>query len=500
MADNTDPLERELKFTIAAGDVDRVASHPLLASASRSSAKLSSTYFDTADRIFQQAGMSLRLRASGGRIVQTLKQRVRPAGGLQVRREDEIDRAVPEPDLDHVRRHCPPDLRKKIAGPLQPVFSVDVTRTTWSVAWEDSRIEVSLDEGTIRAGASGEPIREVEMELRQGDVGALFAVARQIAGAVDLRIEVATKSERGYRLAAGGPVEAFGAEAVSLPANATAAEAFRIIASGCLHHFAQNEAVFAVSPLPEAVHQMHVGLRRLRSLLSLYHGRFSKRERSMFRASVGRPFKQLGKARDLDIALETIRKATAEGRPAVAAGLDRRRRAEYKRLAALLSSRRFCQRRLDLLAFIEAGTLAKAARAGKDVPDFHAEAAGMLQRQWRKLGRYGRVSRLGAKRRHRLRIRAKTFRYACEFFGDLFAGPEQVRLRRTMLTSLRHLQDCLGTLNDRASAHALLPHSAGLAAGEAGMAEDRDLLDAADDEQRRLARQEPFWAQDVQGA
>lgn len=46
----------------------------------------------------------------------------------------------------------------------------------------------------------------------------------------------------------------------------------------------------------------------------------------------------------------------------------------------------------------------------------------MLVRLWTKLRRFEYLSDLTPKERHRLRIRAKTFRYACEFFGGLYLG------------------------------------------------------------------------------
>ena len=64
--------------------------------------------------------MSLRLRTSGDHIIQTLKWQAAPSGGLFLRSEYEIERNVPEPDLDHVRLHCPVRLRKELKGPCNP--------------------------------------------------------------------------------------------------------------------------------------------------------------------------------------------------------------------------------------------------------------------------------------------------------------------------------------------------------------------------------------------
>ena len=58
-----------------------------------------STYFDTADLALDNAHMSLRVRASGDRIVQTLKRQTAPSSGFSVRMEYEIERAEPVPIL-----------------------------------------------------------------------------------------------------------------------------------------------------------------------------------------------------------------------------------------------------------------------------------------------------------------------------------------------------------------------------------------------------------------
>jgi CHAD domain-containing protein len=57
-----------------------------------------------------------------------------------------------------------------------------------------------------------------------------------------------------------------------------------------------------------------------------------------------------------------------------------------------------------------------------------------------------------ADRRHRLRIRMKRLRYACDFFAACFAGAAA----RPYIKRLAALQDILGDLNDIAVARGLL--------------------------------------------
>ena len=51
----------------------RLHAHPLLGAADGSQKTLHSTYYDTPDLVLRKAGVSLRVRESGGRFVQTIK-------------------------------------------------------------------------------------------------------------------------------------------------------------------------------------------------------------------------------------------------------------------------------------------------------------------------------------------------------------------------------------------------------------------------------------------
>src|SRR3546814_3833396 len=72
-----------------------------------------------------------------------------------------------------------------------------------------------FDRGEAVAGDRKSPICEIELELKDGDPAALFALARRIDTVAPVRLGVQTKAERGYRLT--GPVTTmFKAEPVAL--------------------------------------------------------------------------------------------------------------------------------------------------------------------------------------------------------------------------------------------------------------------------------------------
>jgi triphosphatase len=498
---SSDALERELKFALEPGDAARLKAHPLLASIKPDVKPFVSTYFDTPDHALSKARFSLRLRVFKDHTVQTLKFPDGRSDGLFARGEYETEVAGDTPDLDHLRLHCPPSLYEKLQFLLVPVFRVEVQRTEWLARWEESTLSVALDEGSIKTESRSEPIEEIEIELGRGRIEDAFGLARQLAATVPLRLEVMTKAARGYHLIEGDGPQIEKAGAIKLDRKASAATGFQTVASLCIHHFAANERVFLATGMPEALHQMRVAIRRLRSLMSFFDDMLPAEEIGPLRVEIGRLFKSLGTARDLDVLLAALR--TDEGLHASAsilAQIQQERDAAYERLMALLRSQPFCLTMLDLLNFVECGSWMKAARKTRGTEKLSSHAALILKRQRKKMRKFNAASHLEAEKRHKLRIQAKKLRYACEFFGDLFNGPKARHRKRDMSKLTEDLQDALGQLNDRVFMQEKLaqwtgvthePDAARLAEAEAS---EGDLIKTAETAQTQLLKQKRFWS------
>ncbi len=72
-----------------------------------------------------------------------------------------------------------------------------------------------------------------------------------------------------------------------------------------------------------------------------------------------------------------------------------------------------------------------------------------MRRRFKKIRKQGaKLTALDAGSRHKLRIRAKKLRYACEFFAQAFPDRTSVRRRKRFVGRLKDLQDALGDLND----------------------------------------------------
>lgn len=509
--------EVELKFQVEASRLKewRAQGVEPFTSGSGASASLVSTYFDTEDHHLRDDGVTLRIRQAGDRRVQTVK-RTRLSDTLS-RQEVEAEIDGDAPDL---RRIDDRELRSIVeaAGELEPLFESRIERTTWPVAYGESQFELALDDGEVVAGELRSAVCELELELKSGSVADLFGLAKAIAGTAELRLGVAGKADRGLGLLAGDGRETVKADPLLLPKDLTVAEAFQAIGRACLRHYRLNEPGVVSAREPTCLHQSRVALRRLRAAFTLFKSVLGDPEGLRLKGEVKALAKLLGKGRDLDVYLARLEAHAADNpvEPGIAEFRDRvraQRTEAYNQIVERLCARETAQLVLDLAAWIEAGDWLDVEETSEDrdrpAPEF---AAQMLERRWRKLRRKSRTpEKLEPEARHRVRIEAKKFRYAVEFFAGLFTGGKAKRRRTKLLASLEALQDTLGELNDIESGHAMatdLARSANLALrpedpailfamGRFSAGQDErtaTLLDRAGSAHEAIRDARPFWA------
>lgn len=199
--------EIELKFRIP--DARLAALRRAVATAGAARQPLAAVYFDTAAEDLAAARVALRLRREGPRWVQTLKAE----GDSALHRLEHnvaLDAGDAVPALDAARHDgsaAGDALRRVLAAApdaaLQPRYATLVRRTRRVLRSAGARIELALDEGELRAGEQRLAIRELELELLDGPVGALLDQAARWAQRFDLVLDLRSKSERGHLLAAG---------------------------------------------------------------------------------------------------------------------------------------------------------------------------------------------------------------------------------------------------------------------------------------------------------
>jgi triphosphatase len=470
---------------------------------------LVSTYFDTSELALQQAGSTLRVREEDGRFVQTLKT-AEPSGTNLLARgewEDQVAENRPDPQAPHSGLRLP----EGIAGDLQPLFVTEVTRDRFEIETSPgTEIEAAIDTGETRTvgGEPAEPINEIELELKGGDPTALYDVALKLLKAAPLRLELRSKSERGYALVAGeSRPAAVHAEAIALDRDMTVGAVLQRVGSSCLAHLLRNEPA-ALAGEPEGVHQMRVAMRRLRSLLSAVKRLLPEDQRRAVADQLAGLAAPLGPARNLDVFADELLQQLHGERPdepgwdELSANAERARSDAHNRVTEEILSRRHTETLLRLLRWFE--------RCGWRVPQQMPEltapvgaiASDVLDRRRRKVRKRSRhFARLTPKERHRLRIAVKKLRYTAELLRSLYPEPAT----RSYVKVLKPVQDELGHANDVRVAYGLVI-ALGSRAGNGGpIAEaggqllqlhERVLLHGEPKLRKRLRRlneAQPFW-------
>lgn len=493
------PREVELKLVCAGSDLTALAAHPRLQGAVEIQPEpLVTTYYDTPKRDLRAAGLTLRVRAKGGRHIQTVKAGAGDVG-LFDRAEWETEIAGETPDPAAWAGTAAEAVLRDADAPVERLFATLVTRRELPVQQGESRILVTLDEGRVESPAGDTPLCEVELELQAGEPADLFQLAQALAETVPLRLGVHSKSAVGFALIDGNGRSAVKAEAIDLPADASAGTVFRQVARACLRHMRLNETVFleAGQP-PEALHQIRVALRRLRSALSLFAPMLDGDPRAMgFADEIKRVTEPFGHARNLDVFLGDTLPNLAKDRPDDA-GLDGlRERAEAERERAYdvvlttLQSPQWRSLIIDLAGWVETGAWAAQPAAAETGRAF---AAGVLDKARLRLKKRGRgLKHLDPHTRHRARIAAKKLRYGAEFFSGLYHKKKARRRQEKFGDALSDLQDHLGVLNDLETARSMSESLSGPPMPGADDPSVLDLLKAAADARSDLLDVKPFW-------
>jgi triphosphatase len=431
-------VETELKFQVAAAQ--RAAVRKAVATATARTTRLQAVYADTADRRLAAAGLALRLRKEGRRWVQALKGSTEGVGALTQRFEHEVP--VPnapgtaEPTLDPTRHAGTPVGERLLAllaeggdsAVLEPVYRTDIRRTHRIAAHAGARVELAFDEGFITAGSRRLAVCELEFELLHGEPAALVALATRWVQRFGLWWDLRTKSERGFRLAAGKErVPAITAQA---PAG---------LAAALRQALANANEIASGTGSAQHLHQLRVGLRRLRSLLRVLAPWTGDAAAALqLEADWREPFAQLGASRDDDVLLgQWLPRLQAAGSPPLALPPASAAPADT---AALLRSPAFNTLLLRSLSIV------LAPKASADPPA--AELLRPLARQVRRDA--AAFAGASIEQRHRLRKRLKRLRYVLEALQPQLARKATARA----LVAIKRALQTLGELNDLAAAQA----------------------------------------------
>ncbi len=480
-ADASPPLaantEVELKLLADPAEFARFAEAPVIAAHARSRGRvrhLTSVYCDTADGALERAGMTFRLRKIGRRVVQTVKCAPAPDDGPLSRAEWEVPVAGPEPDLPALLPLLPSDVQAVLTGaPLQPVFTTKVRRHARRLALPTAEIEIAFDQGTLQAGERVAPIGEIELELKNGPVTALYDLALRLADVAPLRPSLQSKAESGFSLAFDRPPTVQKSPRVTVPAGASLDEALLAILRAIYGCLLVNQPAAEDGRDVEGVHQTRVALRRLRAILAMVGLLGPSDAVTAFRTEAKWLGSCLGDARGWDVFVAELLPSVAGTCPMLSGFAELRelasghRDAGYATARAALATPRVGRFQIALGAWIEArawranATPEGLAALSEPALVFASQVLAVQHRKVMKRSRH--FAALTPEQRHKVRLAVKRLRYSVDFLLPL--GPEGKSSRR-YVRRLAALQDLLGVYNDMAvtghlaaalAAHALSP-------------------------------------------
>ena len=203
----------------------------------------------------------------------------------------------------------------------------------------------------------------------------------------------------------------------------------------------------------EAVHQIRVAITRLRAAVAFFAPMTVDQEWLRLKKEIAWLNVSLGAARDTDVVVEYAHRKQYQAWAQTIAGqhLDERQMKDHRHLVRCLRSIRFRRLIEEVSGWIARGPwLARWERdAGrKPAEPLKTYSEHRLDRWRKRLIRGGRhLETMKPGRRHRLRIRAKRYRYMLEALKGIVPLSDHGEFRR-MHRPAKHLQRMLGDLRD----------------------------------------------------
>jgi CHAD domain-containing protein len=421
-------------------------------------ATLRATYYDTEDLRLAREGITLRRRTGGSDAGWHLKL---PLLGDHPGARDEI--AAPL----GAGRGVPPELRELVmafvrTSRLQPVATLRTVRETFRLLDGQGAVVAELVDDTVSVLDGThvvERFREIEVESTGAGIQILETVGAQLVAAGAVAGNFMPKAIRALGSRATLPPEPEPPEQVDPKSTAG-----QLVTAFLRTHV---RALMAQDPrvrqdLPDAVHQMRVAARRLRSGLKTFKTLVDQEWATGVRDELRWLASSLGEVRDTEVLLARFVKQleqlpdadlTARAVHAVETRLQSSLDHGAEDIRAALTSQRY----LKLLDTVVAGAQA---------PPLTAEADGkagdvlppLARTAWRKLAKALDHVDEGTpdEELHQARILAKQARYTCEACALAFGKPA-----KRLATEITRLQDVLGEHQDAVVAAETVERMAG---------------------------------------
>ncbi|WP_291603526.1 CHAD domain-containing protein [Bradyrhizobium sp.] len=209
-----------------------------------------------------------------------------------------------------------------------------------------------------------------------------------------------------------------------------------------------------------ALHDIRIALTHLRTTIRFFSPIIDDTERRRIWAGLKWLNGQLGKVRDLDVAIDTIRRA-AGGDPKALSQVqswNEKRELGHRLLARVLKSARYRNLIENTSNWIDGGPWStskskeEVKARGTPIGTFATQQLAAWEKKLLKKSR--KLKDMNVNERHQLRLLNKRLTYSIESLQDLFSD-KRFSKQKTALKHLRKAQRCLGQLNDAARGEAL---------------------------------------------
>ena len=346
-----------------------------------------------------------------------------------------------------------------LPSPLVPVAAFQGRRRLLRLELDGKPpVEAELLEGQLRGVAADSPACRLRL---RGAPGALGAACQALAEAVRLRVPQATLAADALRVARGiKPPPRLGPPLV--PAGAGLSDAIALTIGHLLAVMLHWSGPAAVGQTPEAVHQMRVAIRRLRSALSVFRAPAACPEVDALHPALRDLAALLGAARDWDVFLEGAGATVAAAMPeeqrlaGMLSAAQRRRDAAYARLRDAFSGPAWRELQLELACAAALRPWERGSDPAQQetlrLPISEHAALILAQRRRRVQKRAKGLRTLPITALHDLRKDCKKLRYAADILVHQFAEADAKRFNKRLAA----LQEALGALNDGAVAAELM--------------------------------------------
>lgn len=421
---------------------------------------LQAAYIDTPDFLLAHSGVALRLRKEGRRWVQTLK--LSSANALARLEHNvllpSVGSEMPQWDIALHKDHKAGKILIQTLGKsrmhdLQVMYRTDIWRRKALIQTSDACIEYALDVGFILAnkttGLEKIPVQELEIELKDGSPEEVLRHAEDAIKSFGANIDSRSKSERGSLLALGlasSPPER--AKNTYLKKAKNKQEIVSQLMHSCLSQILSNQSVLSLSlnHYAEYLHQLRVGLRRLKVILKhLEKQDIHISEKGA--ATLNSVFDSLGQYRDDHYVLNVLNPILLSlGGPQINLGS-----------ATLLPHPSSIVKGVAFqLLLVELMLVSYPQLHYLDTPESNLDlrdGVGDIRRSMEKLlkknfkfysGQVAQFSALDDEDIHTLRKKMKFMRYTFEFFKDYFEKKNLSKINKSMVSALGHF----GLFND----------------------------------------------------